>query len=81
MNTLRLSHAGGLHSPPETGAEMPFMQLALVYPVLFGPFIACGCSDRYCERPINVKRGTFRAVQGSSLLHVDQRWLLLTQLG
>ena len=45
MNTLRLSHVGALHSPPETGAEMPFMQLALVYPMLFGPCIACGCSD------------------------------------
>lgn len=72
---------GALHSPPETGAEMPFMQLALVYPVLFGPFIACGCSDRYCERPTNVKRGSFQSVQGFSLLCVDQGWLLLTWFG
>lgn len=56
---------GALCSLPRMGAETLFMQLALVYLVLFGPCVACDCSDRYrCyKRPTDIKQGTFQDVQ------------------
>ena len=83
MNVLRLSHVGALHSPPEMGAEMPFILFALVYPVLFGPCIAWGCSDilwktHQCkERDFPSCSGIQFATRWSELAFANLAWLAM----
>lgn len=81
MNRLRLSCVGALPSPPEMGAEMLSMQLALVYPLLFGPCSACGCSDiwwkahRCKERDFPSCSGIQFAAYWSELAFANLAWL------
>lgn len=77
---LRLSHVGALHSPPETGAETPFMQLALVYPcfldlALLVAVLTLWKTHKCKERDFPSYSGIQFATCWSGLAFADLVWL------